>query len=285
MASFFPEPRQNDLLPTFSSLLVLGPYHPSAPVHLALSLNAGDDRARTVFLTPSKESYAERLIAFNDAWLNEHCSDGAISYAGQNITNFYPPTLAHLCLLLSALHLPNRDASMHPITVQLGTPNLVILAEPSEYFLSSKIDPSAATISSYLSLVTRVFAMLGNISSDTAPKFALFDSQLGNLKLPLTYMPSIPFAGADEGRKQEPRLLPVIEKLCEWVAIFEEGEETFVPSSQGEEDDAVAPAPTKQLRVYRTGGKSDEDNMVFNWQETRRRPLPNGSDATFFEWS
>jgi hypothetical protein len=101
MASFFPEPRANQAhLPPFNTLLVVGPYHPTAPIHLAFSLNAGNDRARTVFLTPSKDSYAELLLTFNDAWLNEHCSDGAVSYAGQNITNLYSTLyLAPRCTL------------------------------------------------------------------------------------------------------------------------------------------------------------------------------------------
>lgn len=67
--------------------------------------------------------------------------------------------------------------------------------------------------------------------SDCSPKFALFDSQLDKLRLPITYQPPLPSAitgiqSVQQSQREE--VLPLIEKYFEWVGIFEDGVSNLV---------------------------------------------------------
>ena len=64
MPSFFPT--QTFDLPPLNSLLVVGTYHPTAPVHLAISYATENPDACPVVLSPSKAALKDGLKAFAD---------------------------------------------------------------------------------------------------------------------------------------------------------------------------------------------------------------------------
>ena len=77
MATVFPLP--SPTLPDFTTLLLKGPYHASAPIHPCLSHLANRPESRAVLLTPSRENFVAALRDFNDDWLNECGGYGAVS--------------------------------------------------------------------------------------------------------------------------------------------------------------------------------------------------------------
>jgi hypothetical protein len=77
MTTVFPLP--SPTLPEFTTLLLKGPYHASAPIHLCLTHLANRPGSRAVLLTPSRENFVAALRNFNDDWLNECGGYGAVS--------------------------------------------------------------------------------------------------------------------------------------------------------------------------------------------------------------
>jgi hypothetical protein len=77
MTTVFPLP--SPTLPDFTTLLLKGPYHASAPIHLCLTHLANRPGSRAVLLTPSRENFVAALRDFNDDWLNECGGYGAVS--------------------------------------------------------------------------------------------------------------------------------------------------------------------------------------------------------------
>ena len=72
--SHFPE------LPLAKSLLIKGEYHPSAPIHFCIShLSRTNDEGTAVFITPSKESFIQTLVAYNDRWLGKYGGNGEVA--------------------------------------------------------------------------------------------------------------------------------------------------------------------------------------------------------------
>ena len=77
MTSVFPLP--SPTLPEFTTLLLKGPYHASAPIHLCLTHLASRPGQRAVLLTPSRDNFVAALRDLNDDWLNECGGYGAVS--------------------------------------------------------------------------------------------------------------------------------------------------------------------------------------------------------------
>ena len=77
MTTVFPLP--NPTLPEFTTLLLKGPYHASAPIHLCLTHLANRPGSRAVLLTPSRENFVAALRDFDDDWLNECGGYGAVT--------------------------------------------------------------------------------------------------------------------------------------------------------------------------------------------------------------
>jgi hypothetical protein len=77
MTTVFPLPSPS--LPDFTTLLLKGPYHASAPIHLCLTHLANRPGSRAVLLTPSRENFVAALRDLNDDWLNECGGYGAVS--------------------------------------------------------------------------------------------------------------------------------------------------------------------------------------------------------------
>ncbi|KAI0776032.1 hypothetical protein BD413DRAFT_470117 [Trametes elegans] len=132
MYSLFPAPI-DPTLPEFQSLLVKGPYHASAPVHLLLSHSAVHPEAKAILLTPCRSTIQHALVDMNDEWLDRKSGHGRVGAASRRTEVFYPPTLAHLRLLLSMLH--EYDGVLHHAKTTLDVaPSLLVLHELSAYF-------------------------------------------------------------------------------------------------------------------------------------------------------
>jgi hypothetical protein len=72
-------PLPSPVLPEFTTLLLKGPYHASAPIHLCLTHLASRPGQRAVLLTPSRDNFVAALRDLNDDWLNECGGYGAVS--------------------------------------------------------------------------------------------------------------------------------------------------------------------------------------------------------------
>jgi hypothetical protein len=84
LSSMFPPPARP--LPSFVSLLVHGPYPPSAPIHLCLSLVLDHleykSRPQTAIIFSSSTSkLTEELKGFRDEWLDMHAGHGRVAQA------------------------------------------------------------------------------------------------------------------------------------------------------------------------------------------------------------
>lgn len=76
--SLFPPGQTGPVLPDFKSLLVHGRFHPSASIHLCLSLLRAhpDPNDIIVFISPSSETYTRALEDFNDDWFSRNALTG-----------------------------------------------------------------------------------------------------------------------------------------------------------------------------------------------------------------
>lgn len=83
MASLFPPPSPG--LPPFRTLLVQGPFHPSAPVHLMLSQNAQNQKGKALMITPSRQTLAAALVECGDEWLKIHGGHGQTCSASSRV--------------------------------------------------------------------------------------------------------------------------------------------------------------------------------------------------------
>ncbi|KAJ7094492.1 hypothetical protein B0H15DRAFT_125336 [Mycena belliarum] len=277
MPSLFPAGPE---LPEFKSLLVKGAYHPSAPIHLALSHTAKFPATQTLLITPSREAIAIALQNYNDDWLSVHSGRGRILEVASNITVFYPPTPAHFAYLISTLSVDGQSPSLNAMTTLDRPPSLIILHELSSYFM-----PDASghpwTLSSYMTLIARTLSSLAyfsvTASETSAPPtdiaLALFDSQLDSLKLPVVKHPTAP------GRKLSKleNVAFFVQKYFELMAVFEE-DDMFLSSSQEEEGNELTRQRRNRMHIFRSG--RTEAIETHRWIEQ-----PNlGSGGIVFDW-
>jgi hypothetical protein len=87
MASLFPLP--SPALPDFASIVISGPFHASAPLHLCLTHLASRPRAQAVFLTPSRANFLKSMVHFNDDWFNECGGYGAVTSVLSRVISLY----------------------------------------------------------------------------------------------------------------------------------------------------------------------------------------------------
>ncbi|KAJ7498625.1 hypothetical protein FB451DRAFT_1202553 [Mycena latifolia] len=251
MPSLFPSGPE---LPDFKSLVVKGTYHPSAPIHLALSHAARFPDTRTLLITPSREAIAVALQNYNDDWVQLHSGEGKSLELSSSITVFYPPSPAHFAFLMSMLSTDDQSPSFSATTTLDRPPSLIILHELSAYFLPDA-NGHSWTLSSYMTLVARTlssFAALSAPSSGTsAPStdiaLALFDSELDHLKLPVLKHP--PAAGKKPGKLENVAFF--VQKYFDLVAIFDE-DDMFLNSSQEDEDNELTRQRRNRMQIFRS---------------------------------
>ncbi|KAJ6490281.1 hypothetical protein C8R47DRAFT_977489 [Mycena vitilis] len=145
MASLFPS---GPPLPDFKSLVVKGPYHASAPIHLALSHAANVPTTRILMVAPSRETMADALRDHNDDWISVHSGQGKTLELSSCTTVFYPPSPAHFAYLMSMISTDFRSPGLDPTVILDQAPSLIILIELSAYFLSDvEANPSKLLLS------------------------------------------------------------------------------------------------------------------------------------------
>ncbi|KAF9534429.1 hypothetical protein CPB83DRAFT_336657 [Crepidotus variabilis] len=209
-------------LPEFSTLIVSGLHHPSAPIHLALSLREHQNRRSVIFI-PDFKPFKDSLHQFKDSWLLSQSGQGKMSGMAVEIDVVSAPSPSHLSMLLvTALSTTTTAEQALESSIIEDRWDTFILIDPSSYFLKA-VDCQAP----YLSLLHRVFACLSKrrLSCEgLPPKMVLFDSSLKN---PNDY--------------NLPEALPslrLVEKLFDLsVSITQDSLAMIVPSSQGEELD------------------------------------------------
>ncbi|TFK55857.1 hypothetical protein OE88DRAFT_666820 [Heliocybe sulcata] len=96
-------------LPDFSTLLIKGRYHSSAPIHLCLNSVRDTPDSKALLLTPSRQAFVEALQELDDDWLALFAGTGRVSGLCSRVEVHYPPTTAHLAFFLSALR--NKDTT------------------------------------------------------------------------------------------------------------------------------------------------------------------------------
>jgi hypothetical protein len=151
MARMFPS--SDPCLPHYKSLLVQGDYHPSAPIHICLSVPTD---SKALLLSSSRKALIHSLREYNSEWLHTKSGTGNTCQGSSKVDILlvpvfpcgrgrndryhepsYPPTPNHLVVLLAALR---THKASEPIPVDdKGTldsiPSLLVLHELSAYFL------------------------------------------------------------------------------------------------------------------------------------------------------
>ncbi|ESK97517.1 hypothetical protein Moror_17696 [Moniliophthora roreri MCA 2997] len=279
MPSFFPDDHLQ--LPSFKSLLVKGPYHPSAPLYLALSQSTQSEDAPAVLLSSSSRKLNLSLRQYNDGWFTDNLGHGGISAVSSQVQIFYPPTPAHFIFLLSTLHVVGStviDADVaHPKTVLGSVPSMIILHELSSYFLKDdEPQPNSEkwTVSSYLTLVTQAASFVSFLSSQNAShaiSLALFDSRIDELKLPVLKAPepSHLLYHRVEYKTESEDVTSLVQHYFEWAAHFHEEFPT---------------ADTRSMQVKLYKHSFSEMIVAHRWREARV-PRRNGVGwRTEFVW-
>ncbi|KAI0320632.1 hypothetical protein OF83DRAFT_1169176 [Amylostereum chailletii] len=266
MTSLFPLP--SPTLPEFSTLLLTGPYHPSAPIHLCLTHLVNRPETKGVFFTPSRQPFLNAVRQFNDDWLNECGGYGAVSEILTRVNVLYPPSPVHLALLLSTLKVagPLDNLALTAKVPLDSTPSLVVLYELSLYFLDEKASDSH-TLSSYLSLVAGALTALETLGSNgDLVQLILMDSRLDELKLPVLKRPShIP--DEDDSSWTSYKVSFLVQRYFEWHGRFET---ILSPESPvAPEQDAPQPSAsgtTHRLHLCKTNENEDsESSNVWEW--------------------
>lgn len=280
MTTIFPP--SGPFLPPFRTLLVQGPYHPSAPIHLMLSHNAKSPKAKAIMISPSRQQLCSSLTEFDDEWLRANGGTGRVCDASSRVDILYPPTPAHFVLLLSMLHV-YEGSFYHPKTTLPSAPTLLVLHELSALCSAGSSEP---TLSSYISLITHALTALNALSSQSSTTIALavFDSGLDQLRLPVLRPVSPP-----EGESHTPSsvrrepVAPFVHNFFQWTGVVEAAgsPETEIPSSQPEEA-SMEPNLT-QMRMWLHCGEDSSMDIVWEWVVGTQSVGPHAG-AKYFDW-
>jgi len=181
----------------------------------------------------------------------------------------YPPSPAHLELFLSMIrtYKSSGGAQFDTKATLDASPTLIVVHEPSAYFLDPETE-TLYTASSYISLVAQALASLTFLSAHNDGTehviFALFDSQLERLKLPVIRPPAGIFHDQEEDTGQFPRLESVaglVQKYFEWVGVSDKQD------SANEQEDGIEHKRKNRLRLYQTAHLDENHSMVWHWIE------------------
>ncbi|KAH9062206.1 hypothetical protein EDB87DRAFT_326171 [Lactarius vividus] len=254
MTTLFPLP--SPALPEFTTLLLKGPFHASAPIHLCLTHLANRPGTCAVLLTPSRDNFVAALRDLNDDWLNECGGFGAVYEVLSRVEVFYAPTPSHASLALSMLRVAHPEKP--PSQLEISSPCLVLLHELSSYFLDGD---GLHNVASYLSVVAHALTTLKSLSEhESRPRVSLvvMDSKLDSLSLPVL-RPSIHAPEVELGGQSDPPYCVgfLVDRYFEWVGTFESKDTS--PSQPG--------SLTHTLRLRETARGDDGDVVVLLWKQ------------------
>lgn len=136
----------------------------------------------------------------------------------------YPPSAKHWLLLLSLFRpLQNSTDAPYNIAMLPHAPSIIVLHEPSSYFLTSdsQSQPVQAELTQYLQLVTAALSLSSFLSvSGEAIPVVLFDSRLQELWMPII-RPASPTrritSEEDTHPARKEHVERFVEKYFEWV--------------------------------------------------------------------
>lgn len=140
------------------------------------------------------------------------------------VLHSYPPTAKHWLLLLSLFRpLESATGKPHNIAMLPHAPSIIVLHEPSSYFLASdaQSQPAQAELTQYLQLITAALSLSSFLSvSGEAIPVVLFDSRLQELWMPIVRpaSPSRPIEEDTHPAKKE-HVERFVEKYFEWIGI------------------------------------------------------------------
>ncbi|KAF5363362.1 hypothetical protein D9756_000871 [Leucocoprinus leucothites] len=162
MLSLFPPPGPS--LPPFSTLLVKGTFHRSAPLHLAIGHVNESPENEVLILSPSRERLEQKLASGLDEWLFCTGTTSKARTVMSRITILYPPSPVHFSLLVATLDGNQSNPELMDLWAELPvmpTENLsmIILDDISSYFAAT--DQAEA---SFISLINRVMQSANRIS-------------------------------------------------------------------------------------------------------------------------
>jgi len=237
-----------------------------------------------ILISPSRQNVTLALQQYNDEWLKLNSGLGNVSSLSSRVKLFYPPSPAHLCLLLSMFVVPTSGeadtaAWLNTKTTLATPPSLVILHELSAYFLSNdRLSSSKWTLSSYLSLITHAFSSLTFLSGagqarSGSVSFALFDSRIDQLRLPMLKQPT--HCRDDNENRPIPRLEPVYnfaQKYFEWIIVADQEE----PSVHG--------TRRRRTMVLHRNGSNSNPIKSWEWWEGHDVENPDERQATRLCW-
>ncbi|KAH9960499.1 hypothetical protein BC827DRAFT_402125 [Russula dissimulans] len=220
MTTVFPLP--SPTLPEFTTLLLKGPFHASAPIHLCLTHLANRPGSRAVLFTPSRENFITALRDLNDDWLNECGGYGAVSQVLSRVDVFYPPTSLHASVALSMLR--GSRPEMAPSQLEISSPCLLLLHEFSSYFVDGET-VGAHNLASYLSLLAHALTTLRFLSEQPSRPgvcLVLMDSRLDTLSLPVLKPTTHGPTDADLGSQDDApyRVAFLMHHYFEWIGTF-----------------------------------------------------------------
>lgn len=277
MARMFPT--SDPSLPPYKSLIIQGDYHPSAPIHMCLSVPTG---AKALLLSSARQALIRSLQEYNDEWLLSNSGTGNTCRSSSEVDIFYPPTPNHLVVLLSAFrtHEASDPVPLDSKATLDSVPSLLVLHELSAYFLPMN-ENKPHTIASYLQLVSYALALASFLSpeSQTPMRFALFDSQLDKLKLPVLRTPTVPVFDGEESGDETPRpesVAFVAHKYFEWVGTFDRSDTNSL--SDGSEVRRCT------LTLHKQGSDIKSD-IMWRWSEVPERAHSRCEGLTIaFSW-
>ncbi|KAG2152024.1 hypothetical protein BD769DRAFT_1623684 [Suillus cothurnatus] len=240
MARMFPT--SDPSLPPYKSLIVQGDYHPSAPIHMCLSVPTG---AKALLLSSARQALIRSLSEYNDEWLFTNSGTGNSHQSSSKVDIFYPPTPNHLVVLLSAFR-TYKASDPVPLDAKAtleSVPSLLVLHELSAYFLPI------------------------NENKPTPMRLVLFDSQLDKLKLPVLRTLTVPVFDGEENGDETPRsesVAFVARKYFEWVGTFVRSD----PETDSPPDGSGARRCTLTLHKQ---GSDFESDIVWRWSEVPKQ--------------
>ncbi|KAG8969410.1 hypothetical protein FRC03_003101 [Tulasnella sp. 419] len=308
-------------LPDFSTLLIKGEYPPTSPIHLCLShlqelqlfdIEAGSPyemRKALIICCDEERRMVDKLQLFDDEWLNINAGLGDVAHFLSRIDILYAPTVQRLSAILSLLRpsvtLMGGYSNAEKMVLD-PPPSLVILQDPSNYFMDEGLLAEADTLSDYLTIVLDVMSCAkylcsGQSSQATRVQFALFDSKLGGLRLPI--VPKIQeevvshrneeednSSDSTKSTEDEEDASMLVDGYFEWV-----GRVKNVYTSRYDDDaEAMSPPELEDLHSthymklirHRAYGGLEVESVYMEWrQEDGDENVWTGQSGTRFRWA
>ncbi|KAG8885087.1 hypothetical protein FRB97_002252 [Tulasnella sp. 331] len=184
MHTFAPPPSAS--LPNFHRLLVKGKYPPTAPLYLCLSdVEASQTSGGPLILCCGLQDVCTNVLTeSNDDWLNAHGGTGRVAHNLSRIRMMYPPTFAHVQLILSLLQSKAGKGSDPRIALD-PPPSLIVLVDPSTLIRAE----ASPTVSSFLLIVSEAVACLNSLNAREASRplrLVIFDKGYDELEFAIS---------------------------------------------------------------------------------------------------